>query len=90
MSPDIKQMEFDKVINLTRSFGYEINSSSIEGEKIKVECEKIFKTGTSEQKRYELDRITSVLKSLGWEKKSDSVSGDKINARFEKVIKIEV
>jgi len=90
MSPDIKQMEFDKVVNLTRTFGYEIVSSSIEGEAIKIDCEKTLKAGTGEQKRFELDRFTQVLKSLGWVKKSDAMNGDKISAKFEKVVKIEV
>lgn len=40
MPVDLKQFELDRVVNMLRSFGWAVVSSSFEGNKVKVTFEK--------------------------------------------------
>jgi hypothetical protein len=43
MATDKKQMELDRIVNMLRSFGWSVTSSSFAGERITVTFEKVIK-----------------------------------------------
>lgn len=44
MAVDLKQFELDRIVNMLKSFGWQVTSSSFQGEKVIVTLEKTVKT----------------------------------------------
>jgi len=90
MVADPKRMELEKALNMARTFGFEVQSSSVDGDLITLRCEKQVSGMSGDQRRFEVDRLTNVLKALGWEKTGDAVEGDKVSFSIRKTVKAEV
>lgn len=43
MGVDVKQLELDRIVNLMKSFGWQVQRSEFQGEKIVVTMEKVVK-----------------------------------------------
>lgn len=87
MSPDLKEYELDRVINTIKSFGWTVVGSSIVGDKVNVEFEKMVGGLTPDLKKFELDRIAGMVKNIGWSVTSSRFADDKALVSFEKLIK---
>jgi len=87
MSPELKEYELDRVINTIKSFGWTVVSSAIEGDKVKVEFEKMLVGLTPDLKKFELDRIAGMVKNIGWSVTASRFADDKAMVSFEKLVK---
>lgn len=90
MSPDVKQFELDRIVNMLKSFTWSVVSSKIEGDKVVVQFQKAMPGSTSSAQKFETDRITNMLGSFGWQVVSSEYPGDKVISQYQKVIKSEV
>ena len=87
MSPDLKQYELDRVINTIKSFGWNMMSSDLKGEKVKVEFFKVLTGMSMDLKKFEMDRIAGMVKNIGWDLITSRLEDDKAIVSFEKIVK---
>lgn len=87
MTTDLKQLEIDRVVNLAKSFEFEIISSSIQEDRILITAEKIMPQTKVDQMRFESERMATVLRSTGWTQRRLSIGADRVTADFEKEVK---
>lgn len=89
MSPDVKQFELDRIVNMLKSFTWTVVSSRIEGDKVIAQFQKVMPGAAADIKKFESDRITNMLSSFGWQVVSSEYPGDKVISQYSKVIKSE-
>jgi len=89
MSPDMRQFELERVINLLKTFQWTVRTNRFDGDKVVVAFERMAPGATSAVQQQWLAQIQNMLVSLGWQLVSSSFPGDRISAEFTKTVKSE-
>lgn len=88
MAIDQKQYELDRIVGMVKTKGYNITSSSIQGDMVVVQAEKSFTPETSTTRDLEATWITNFLKSFGWVLDTMGFPANKVSIQFSKTVKM--
>lgn len=88
MVTDAKQFELDRILSMVKTKGYQITSSSIQGDMVVVQAEKSFTPETATTRDLEATWITNFLKSFGWVLDSMGFPPNKVSIQFSKTVKV--
>jgi len=88
MAIDPKQFELNRIMEMIKGRGYQLTSSSITEDVVKVEAEKTFTPELLSTKELEATWITNFLKSFGWAITGTLYPEDKLMIQFFKEVKV--